>query len=804
MPFDCRPNRVTTLVMVILAALAIELGLQEPGQPLVATLATAVPPVLLMIGAHLLVSRWHQKTGLEPTPGGVATASDTSSLTPAVPYRGLTTLVVLGALLLPLPMEAIGRAVFHRGWPLEAILLASFRNLLLVAGVLASHWLFRNIAAGMSAFAFLFALSVGQEQYALMTVLFGLFVAASCLWLLLRYWSGFAGDEPGMLTRLPWIPLLAITAIVMLTWTLAELGPRETRRLAYELVPSSGGTSRADRWARGGVGDGDDLVSGDNPDSDGGTGNSFIESHLPTFYDVVNEQLGEPYKPKHLNRAVSLSGNQVKRGHDHAHHHRAGRQFSLYRRKRKSSSRPQDLQADALFYVQGPVPLHLRLQAFTTFDGECWHERQGPQVVDAILEGRWHWLTIPRARSEYFGARVWHKLKLGKIGGARLPTPAHLTAFRIGLASRSDFYDWVQPDVLGLRDRGGRLPPGELFETESLTVRRDRLADVASAGHSLVVAMCPLYRSLPDDFDRAGEIGALAQCWAGHLPPGWPRVEAIVERLRCEYTFDRDASSPDDRDALRWFLLESKAGTAYHFASAATALLRMLEVPTRMVSGFYANPKRHDARTRFTPVLAEDLHFWVEILMPDGEWVTVEPTPGFEPLPTSLTWGQALVAALVEAGCWMASHPLTVAAWGVLLTSLWWYRRELLALLVWMIWYVVARRSAQRCLIWTAWLLDRRARLAGVTRPRSRTVRRWYERVAAQTSTLQSPGSGQFFDCLEQLQYCSQGLPEERVTLASQACLEIARQWTPARLRQAGTVLSDRNRPEPAWKGMHR
>ena len=126
------------------------------------------------------------------------------------------------------------------------------------------------------------------------------------------------------------------------------------------------------------------------------------------------------------------------------------------------------------------------------------------------------------------------------------------------------------------------------------------------------------------------EIERLARVWAADRPRGWPQIEAVLTKLRTEYVLDRDAAAPPEHPApVLWFLTESRRGPDYLFATAAALLLRSLDYPTRVCLGYYAAPDAYDPETAHMPVKASDLHFWPEVLLRDGQWLVVEPTPGY-------------------------------------------------------------------------------------------------------------------------------------------------------------------------------
>lgn len=175
------------------------------------------------------------------------------------------------------------------------------------------------------------------------------------------------------------------------------------------------------------------------------------------------------------------------------------------------------------------------------------------------------------------------------------------------------------------------------------------------------------------------DVAALAHAWADGQPRGWPQIAAVVQHLRGEYTHDLAAHTPEDcEDPLAYFLLDARRGPDYQFASAAAVLLRVLGYPTRLVSGFYVAPEHYDPLTQHTPVVNEDLHFWAEVMLPSGDWLVIEPTPGYDVLGPNLPWSERALAALAAAGWWLWEHVLAVSLCSVGLVFVCWRRAELL------------------------------------------------------------------------------------------------------------------------------
>lgn len=97
-------------------------------------------------------------------------------------------------------------------------------------------------------------------------------------------------------------------------------------------------------------------------------------------------------------------------------------------------------------------------------------------------------------------------------------------------------------------------------------------------------------------------------------------------------TFSLDVPKlPDGEDFVKYFLYKSRTGYSTHYASAATLMFRMFDVPARYVVGYAAPSNLFSAQAdgSYTAVLQGDnAHAWTEIYI-DGEgWTPVEMTPG--------------------------------------------------------------------------------------------------------------------------------------------------------------------------------
>lgn len=94
---------------------------------------------------------------------------------------------------------------------------------------------------------------------------------------------------------------------------------------------------------------------------------------------------------------------------------------------------------------------------------------------------------------------------------------------------------------------------------------------------------------------------------------------------------DRVAFEEDD-DPVATFLFTHKQGHCEFFAAAMVALCDTVDLPARIVTGFYVD--RWDTMTSKYIVLERDAHAWVEVESEPMAWVTFDPTPAADGSPT--------------------------------------------------------------------------------------------------------------------------------------------------------------------------
>ena len=92
-----------------------------------------------------------------------------------------------------------------------------------------------------------------------------------------------------------------------------------------------------------------------------------------------------------------------------------------------------------------------------------------------------------------------------------------------------------------------------------------------------------------------------------------------------EFGYTLDMSIQDSKiDAVEDFLFNRKNGHCEYFASALALMLRAVEIPARLVSGFKGGDVKRS--TGYFVVQGRHAHVWVEAYL-DGEWRVLDATP---------------------------------------------------------------------------------------------------------------------------------------------------------------------------------
>jgi transglutaminase-like putative cysteine protease len=686
-------------------------------------------------------------------------------------------LILAGVAALPFVVEVVAREFFSHGWTLEQTLLALLRNLVLGLCA-ASVWpRYQQLGAALSVLLAIFAVSFGDDRS--LTVLLSLYAAMGVWWLMGSYWDGLsdhvtAEAEHSLPRRWLFVLPAGIVAVVLLL--AVDRGTATTALRGF--MASSGGTDWYDQFASQGVNDGEALVAAENNASSFAPVETdlFLDSEEQSLYDAINEQYSEPVKNSPSERAVALPSDLVKETEQQmAQAKKANREFSTVRQSISNCSEQEDVDTNALFFVAGRTPLHLRLEEFDLFDGQNWYPSPEPKrkrvvEIETFEDKPWVLVDVATPIHGFFDEPESHVIRTASILGNRLPLPLHTVRLHIDRVDRPDLFAWAQDSILRLQRKS--VPSLMVMHTQSRAVVPESLEQLEADAFRSDTARSAV-SAVPTDAGSEA-IAELAAAWTEGLPRGWPQINAILDRLRTEYVHDRlHTIDAEAENPTATFLMRDRRGPDYLFASSAAVMLRSLGYPTRLVSGFYASPGRFDAKSRQTPVIKEDVHFWCEVYVGGRTWLPIEPTPGYSILAPRLSLVSRMAKAIRSAGEWCASRWIPISSTATLLALL-----QITGLLKGIrlgmldAWFVMAfrltSRTARQRAVASHRLMYRRCQSVGLKPVAGETDRSFFERVL-KTSDVADELSTDLLErwlrCVEWARFAPRALPFQAADL---------------------------------------
>lgn len=258
---------------------------------------------------------------------------------------------------------------------------------------------------------------------------------------------------------------------------------------------------------------------------------------------------------------------------------------------------------------------------------------RGATLPETTRRGNWQAVSRPLVRSGPLSDPLW-RMDSGwrsmERRGERATT--RIRVRRLSSATRRLFLPREATEVgLDAIHRQGRLDadadgtarysnPGELRYEVGLGVPAPR-----SARAPRPVELSPFLQVVPSFHTRAAlDLGRRVR---DQLPAAATDRE-IVHHMAATVRDRAPYRLPGEQGAsasLHEFLTTDKGGHCESFASALATMLRAVEIPARVVTGYRVDPP--EAMGDVVQVWSSDAHAWVEAYV-DGEgWVTLDPTP---------------------------------------------------------------------------------------------------------------------------------------------------------------------------------
>ena len=122
---------------------------------------------------------------------------------------------------------------------------------------------------------------------------------------------------------------------------------------------------------------------------------------------------------------------------------------------------------------------------------------------------------------------------------------------------------------------------------------------------------------------------AMAARWRAEEDDAQRLVERALSMFR-DNAFRYTTTPPLlESDPVDRFLFETRAGFCEHYASAFVVLMRALDIPARVVTGYQG--AEHNTSDDYWIVRQADAHAWAEVWLEGRGWVRVDPTSAVAP-----------------------------------------------------------------------------------------------------------------------------------------------------------------------------
>ncbi|RYF41906.1 MAG: DUF3488 domain-containing protein [Comamonadaceae bacterium] len=262
-------------------------------------------------------------------------------------------------------------------------------------------------------------------------------------------------------------------------------------------------------------------------------------------------------------------------------------------------------------------------------------ERDPPQQSDLYFRG-----PVLTA----FDGRQWLPLqpRLGsRAGASNVPSQLQVsgTPVRYQVTLEPNNLPWilaldVMPDAPALPGEQRALMSADLQwlstrpVTDLLRYRAESYFTYRQGPFGSVAALLPEYRELPPGFNPRTMAMATEMMRAGNEADKAALVQAAMDRLRTGYTYTLEPGVYGQHTADEfWF--DRKEGFCEHIASAFVVLMRAMDIPARIVTGYQGGEL--NGVDGFWVVRQADAHAWAEVWLADRGWVRVDPTSAVAP-----------------------------------------------------------------------------------------------------------------------------------------------------------------------------
>ncbi|MCO4784024.1 MAG: DUF3488 domain-containing protein [Candidatus Cloacimonetes bacterium] len=220
-----------------------------------------------------------------------------------------------------------------------------------------------------------------------------------------------------------------------------------------------------------------------------------------------------------------------------------------------------------------------------------------------------------------------------------------LSSFRLPFAEQSKDMVSYEFKVLPTREKTIFLPPfARSIKIEPSSIRMDKLGnikrvnthtksliyEVESENVKETLSLLNIEKEIPKKIKKTylqlPNISDKVKKLADHLTQdkenNFEKTQAIMNFFQRSFVYSLSSVHPGN--PIENFLLTNRKGHCQYFAGAMVVLLRLNNIPARVVNGY--NQGTYNAYGDYFTIRQSDAHAWVEVYA-DGRWIIVDPTP---------------------------------------------------------------------------------------------------------------------------------------------------------------------------------
>lgn len=279
--------------------------------------------------------------------------------------------------------------------------------------------------------------------------------------------------------------------------------------------------------------------------------------------------------------------------------------------------------------VRSQAPGFFRVLAFDEYNGQGWEISRNNDVQILSRSSFSYRILLPRVPTLGKDRQVVQTYTM--VTGFPNLIPALYQAEELYFPTREVAID---PEG-GLRAPVG-LAEGLTYTVVSDVPYRDRTA-LGQASTNYPAEIKRYYLQIPDSIrDRVrARTEELLATSPSPLTSPYEKALFLAQAMKQNYTLQPEIPFfSSEQDLVETFLFDTAGGYPDHFSTALTVMLRSIDIPARVVTGF--GPGEFNPFTGFYIIRNTDAYALTEVYFPQYGWFGFDPIPGHEVLPPSI------------------------------------------------------------------------------------------------------------------------------------------------------------------------